>query len=312
MSGIFILSLDTEIAWGTYTRADMRAFSPIFARYRGVLRQLIDLLDLYEVPATWAVVGHLFLQPGEPAPPGLEQPHYSWSDQPDWERAPDSSHPAWYYGPDVIELIRGARAAHEIGTHTYTHVIAGQPAVTPQILDSQLAACVAAHQANGLELRSIVYPWNEIAYTDRLADHGILAYRGEERNWYRGMPGPLGRLGHLLDRALAIPPPTYDLDGLRPKGEVINLPASQFLMAYDGVRRLIPTGARVRQARIGLDRASQEDRLFHLWFHPFNLGTSPAMFEALERILQEVARLRSEDGLRVMTMGQVAEWVLDG
>jgi hypothetical protein len=164
----------------------------------------------------------------------------------------------------------------------------------------------ALHRKYKLPLKSIVYPRNQVAYTDTLKDYGIIAYRGVEQNWYGNRRG----LFHLIDRALGLPPPTYDPVSLKVGDKLVNLPASQFLMAYDGIRGRIPTASRVRQARLGMDRAVRRNQLYHLWFHPFNLGTSEKMFDALDQILTEVARLRDAGKLHVMTMEQAAEWVL--
>lgn len=312
MTGVFILSLDTEIAWGTYGAQKLSRLSPCFNAYRDYFPRLIALLDAYDIPATFAVVGHLFLEQCS-GHDDVQQPHYRWSGAPDSYRDPcsDRQRAPWYYAPDIIDQIRGARVHHEIGTHTFTHVIAADPAVTPTVWEAQLAKCAALHAERGLPMRSLVYPQNQIAYTDRLNDFGIVAYRGVERRWYTRLPRPLHRAFHLLDRTLGLTPPTYNLSSLRVGERLVDLPSSQFLMAYDGIRRFIPTSARVRQARRGLEQAVRRGQLFHLWFHPFNLGTSEEMFEALSQILQIAARYRDAGQLRVLTMGAAAELLLD-
>ncbi|MBL8164666.1 MAG: polysaccharide deacetylase family protein [Anaerolineae bacterium] len=292
MSATFILSLDTEIAWGT-DAWDLPRFAACFDGYRPLVRRLLDLLERYEVAATWAVVGHLFLPPGDP-------------------RAHPRTPTAWYHAPEVIEWIRGARTLHEIGTHTFSHVYTRESSTTRDVWLAELRACAELHRQHGLPLRSLVFPRNQVAYLDTLPEVGIRAYRGEERSWYRGLPARPRRAAHLLDRALGLPPPTYALDMLRVNAQLVNLPASQFLMAYDGLRGRIPTASRVRQARLGLAQAVRRGHLYHLWFHPFNLGTSPAMFDALEAILREVAALRAAGQLRVMTMQSAAHELLGG
>ena len=310
MSGLFVLSLDTEIAWGTYTHAERRQRVEAFDRYRENLARLLTLLDDFDVPSTWAIVGHLFLEPGEAPPAGLLQPRYAWGGSPGIVEAPDPSHPDWYYGRDTVEMIRRARVGHEIATHTYTHAIAGDPAVTPEIWSSQLATCAELHKAQGLPFLSLVYPWNDVAHTESLATHGLVAFRGRERCWYERLPRPWMRAGHLLHRALSLPAPTYAARDLVPVVDgVVDIPASQLLMPYDGIRRFIPTASRVRQARRAIREAAGSDRLFHLWFHPFNLGSSPEMFVGLEAILEIVAEHRERAGLRVATMAETADWV---
>lgn len=289
MTAIFILSLDTEIAWGTDKDQQPR-YAACFDHYPTILRRLIDLLDTYQIPATWAVVGHLLLQPGDPRGlPGL---------------TPES----WYYAPYILDWLRAARTPHEIGTHTFSHIYTNDPAITREAWEQELYRCVELSREHGLTMRSLVYPRNQIAYLDTLPKQGIVAYRGVEGNRSVERRGLL----HLLDRALAVPPPTYDFATLKFNDQLVNLPASQFLLAYDGIRRWIPTASRVRQARLGIEKAIRLNQLYHLWFHPFNLGTSPLMFDALEQILRLASEHRDAGTLRIMTMDQAADWVLGG
>jgi peptidoglycan/xylan/chitin deacetylase (PgdA/CDA1 family) len=245
------------------------------------------MLDAYEVPATWAVVGRLLLEP-------------------DGDRIPPREPSSWYYAPYLPELIGSAEVMHEIGTHTFSHTYADDPAVSVDVWREDLEAACRISGEYGLALRSIVYPRNQVRYTELLPDYGIIAYRGVERNWYQNRRGAL----HFVDRALGLPATTYGLADLKVSDRLVNLPSSQFLLAYDGVRQMIPTASRVRQACLGLRRAARLGEVYHLWFHPFNLGTSPRMFDALERILREVCRRRDSGDLSVLTMGDAAELVL--
>ena len=70
----------------------------------------------------------------------------------------------------------------------------------------------------------------------------------------------------------------------------------------------IPIAARVAKAKAGLRRAVREGKIFHLWFHPFNLACDrEAMFAGLREILAEAARLRDSGVLDVRTMSGLAE-----
>lgn len=301
MTGTFILSLDTEIAWGTYTDPGARASA--FDAYPSLIRRLIRQLDIFEVSATWAVVGHLLLAPDERS--DLTDMQYSFAATTEQQRIANGP-PNWYYGRWLIDAIRSTRTPQDIGSHTMTHLLADDPAVTREMFAAQLAAVTRTHAAVGLPPpRAFVYPQNRIAHTDLLAEHGFTSYRGRERSAYTRLPRPLRRPAHLLHRALALPPPTYAPADCH-DGRLVNLPASQFLMSYDGVRRHIPTAARVRQARLGIQRAIQRDEIYHLWFHPFNLGSDDAMLDALTQILALVYDARERGALRVQTMTQAA------
>ncbi|MGH7963834.1 MAG: hypothetical protein ACRERD_18760, partial [Candidatus Binatia bacterium] len=116
--------------------------------------------------------------------------------------------------------------------------------------------------------------------------------------------GPL----HILDRVLPVPPPTYPRQMLC-EGSVVNLPASMLLLSRDGFRRSIPISTRVMQVRAGLRRAARRGELFHLWLHPFNLGSDPQLFGALEQIFRTAHDLRANGQLEILTMQQTAERV---
>ncbi|MEO1667407.1 MAG: polysaccharide deacetylase family protein [Chloroflexota bacterium] len=300
MTGTFILSLDTEIAWGTYTHLEKRA--PAFDRYPELLNRLIQQLDIYEISATWAVVGHLLLSEAETT--SVPQPHYRFAANPDSRRM-DGHPPTWFRASYIADAIQSMRQPQDIGTHTFTHVLASE--VSRELFAAQLAEAVRVHTAKGLSApRALVYPQNRVSHTDLLPDYGLITYRGTAHDWYARLPAPLRRPAHLLDRTLGIAPPTYaPADCLRSDG-LVNLPASQFLMSYDGIRQRIPTSARVKQARLGIKRAIQRGEVFHLWFHPFNLGSSDAMFDALSQILSMVWEARARGLLHVMTMTDMA------
>ena len=300
MSGTFVLSLDTEIAWGTYANLSQR--TQTFDNYRRLLLRLRRQLDIFEISATWAVVGGL-LHPDGPRSPLLDV-QYSFATTTERERI--NSHPtAWFYQPGLIDIVLAARAPQEIASHTMTHLLATDPAVTRTMFEAQLAAVVQAHAEAGLPApRSLVYPQNRIAHTDLLPQYGFRSYRGVEQSAYTHLPPWASRPAHLLNRALAVPPPTYA--PVQQPGTPLNLPASQFLMAYDGIRAKIPTAARVHQARRGLNRAIQRGEIYHLWFHPFNLGSSDEMLDAFTQILALVYQDREQGTLRVQTMQQVA------
>ncbi|MEM6282367.1 MAG: hypothetical protein AAF787_09265 [Chloroflexota bacterium] len=304
MTGTFILSLDTEIAWGTYTHLEKRA--PAFNHYPALLHRLINQLNIFEISATWAVVGHLLLHPDEST--SVPQPHYKFAATPDSHRI-NHHPPEWFRAPYVADAIQNMRQPQDVGSHTFTHILADQ--VSRELFAAQLAEVVRIHAEKELPPpRSLVYPQNRIAHTDLLPEYGFITYRGIAQDWYNALPGPLRRPAHLLDRTLGIAPPTYaPADCLQPDG-LVNLPASQFLMSYDGVRARIPTAARVQQASRGLQQAIQRGEIFHLWFHPFNLGSSDDMFDALAQILAMVWQARERGLLRVQTMTETAAGII--
>ncbi|NLX92012.1 MAG: hypothetical protein GXZ07_10615 [Firmicutes bacterium] len=65
--GIFTISLDTELAWGVVdTPKNLMKNLKYYKKSREVIDKLLLLFQQYEISATWAVVGHLFLDTCKP------------------------------------------------------------------------------------------------------------------------------------------------------------------------------------------------------------------------------------------------------
>jgi hypothetical protein len=62
----------------------------------------------------------------------------------------------------------------------------------------------------------------------------------------------------------------------------------------------------VSQAKKGIREAVQRKSLFHLWFHPFNLATSPTLLEGLNDILALVNQEMQAGNLVSLTMAETA------
>ena len=68
MKGTFILSIDVELAWGFVARVKIDEWCLKAAgKVREILDPLLRIVGDYEIPVTWAVVGHLFLSGCRPA-----------------------------------------------------------------------------------------------------------------------------------------------------------------------------------------------------------------------------------------------------
>ena len=318
MIGTFVLSLDTELAWGTMDKEGFRTYRGHLERTRQNIESLLALLGRHNIPATWAFVGHLLLDSchreatGADPHPDVLTARFPWYDHQWHHHDPGSdrqSDPFWY-GDDILDLVRKARPEHDVGCHTFSHLPMNDPAVSRDIAASQIRKCCDLAASRGLRLESFVYPRNHVAHLDVLEQEGFTSYRGPECSWYGNLPGPMVRAGHFAHRLFGIAPPVYK--DLQVTSGVVNIPASMFLMPPDGIRAMIPGRSRTRQAILGLRKSARTGAVFHLWFHPWNIGTSGSMLDWLDTISGEVDRLRAEGSMRVMTMASLAKEVLGG
>lgn len=311
--GVFTLSLDFELIWGTADLFGPRAFDEACRIERDVvLERLLGLLEQYRISATWCVLGHLFLdrcvRTGGRPHPEIVRPAHAWVNG-DWfqhDPCSDEARAPTFYGRRLLEKILSCRVPQEIGSHSFSHVIFGDSGCSRKTAASELRACVAAAKEFGISLRSFAFPRNRVGHLDLLRDFGIRCFRGAGPRWYENREPvvPVGRIAHLLDVWLATAPPLVLPTPTR--SGLWNLPGSMIYFPMHGIRRTVPVSRRVRRAEKGLDGAARRRRVFHLWFHPTNLADqTDRMLAGLRQILEHAATLRDRGRLSVEPMGAV-------
>ena len=74
MTGTFALTFDTELIWGSFDTLTPERFVQRYPDVRRIIDRTLPMLERYEVAATWAVVGHLFLRSCVRGASGLAHP----------------------------------------------------------------------------------------------------------------------------------------------------------------------------------------------------------------------------------------------
>ena len=310
--GALVVSLDLELLWGYH---DLYVNDTLQAQCDGsreAIRRLLALFDEYHVPATWAIVGHLFLDHADRdaeghAHPGHPRPRYPWV-KGDWfERLPEgdaAACPEWY-GPDLVEMIRRAKQPQEIGCHTFSHVVFGDPGCDATVARAELARCVALAQAVGVDMKTMVFPRNKVGHLDALREVGLEVYRGRDVEPFAWLPDNLRDQGTILSRVLSIPPPPV-LPYRTPEG-LINLPGSMFYMAATEWQRYVPMAFRTIVAKRGLRQAARQNAIFHLRLHPEALVFgADRLFDGLAEIFNAADRLRRAGRLQMLSVYDAA------
>jgi peptidoglycan/xylan/chitin deacetylase (PgdA/CDA1 family) len=271
------------------------------------------MLQTYEIAATWAVVGHLFLESCRRGDDGrahedLPRPTLSWypfdwyGQDPCTNRAKD---PLWY-GDDIVDLLLSAPTPQEIGCHSFSHLIFGDPGCSELVARADIAECGRLAEQRGIRLRSFVFPRNSEGHHSLLQESGFTAYRGKDKNWFNALPRTASRAAHLIDQAAAVEPPV-SLPQLKVPG-LWNIPGSMVILERRGARTVIPLSSMIAKGKAGLARAVRESKVFHLWLHPFNLTRDPeGMLGVLRAIIEEAVRLKGEGVLDIETMGSLAD-----
>ncbi len=278
-----IVSADFELGWAWQIR-EREECESIGVRERENVPYIVQVLEQFGIPITWATVGHLFLESctrgacGRPHPEMPRPPRNDlWAGE--WYRYDPCSDlkkaPGWY-APDLIARIQESKVPHEIGTHSFSHIDFSSATSTPELVARELEACRAAMRPFGAQPRALVFCFNHMGYqhSDELARLGVTAVRHRDRRF-----------------RLAYPERTDS--GMYKLYESMNL-------------RLAGRYNYADKARLFIDEAIRSGAAYHLWFHP---SDERAVFEqAFVPILQYVERKRRENLVWPVTMGQLAAY----
>ena len=261
--GTFCISIDTELLWGRWN-INYQDFEPRAAKVRNIIKDLLTIFDKYDIPATWAIVGSLYLSPTQ-----KEKETDLWR------------------APDIITQIKNQKN-QEIACHSFTH-----PEFTElnhEEAENEIINCIKLAKRQNIKLESFVFPKNIISHLQILQKYHFLTYRGRDRrNW------------ELF--ALSYPPVYEPIQ----KNGLINIPGSMYFVSGRGPRKFIPGKLRVLKAKMGLNRAIREKKIFHLWFHPIDLADEPTkLLGALESIFSYAAKQREKGTLEIKTMSKIA------
>lgn len=295
---IFIISIDVELAWGFAQYPSHRAVTLLEKDYkkgRSAVDYLLRIFEKYEIPATWAIVGHLFLDHCECED---EMPH---KDMPrfkeDWyavDPCTNIQRDPLYYGKEIVEKILSNRVEHEIGYHSFSHVPFSE--CSREVAEAEIKEGMKLAKEFGITLKSFVYPENKIGHVDILKENGFQIYRGESLACSNASQNFLAHaINRIRDRIIAPPTEPKWMEG------IFEIPSSMYFWDVTPLQwTLVPRATR------GIEKAIHTGTVFHLFLHDWNLACDPKLEKHLDRLLRFVSRKRDEDKIQVLTMDGLA------
>ena len=308
-TGVFTISLDFELIWGTLDLFGPEQFRRACEIEREqIIDALLDLFVEFEFPATWCILGHLFLDSCSGKHPEITRTNHDWvkGDWFEFDPGEVENSKSIFSGRSLVEKIKNCPVPQEIGSHSFSHVIFSDKGCSQAAAESEIAESVRLAKEMDIEMRSFAFPRNEVGHLKVLKEFGFLCYRGVEPNWYenRRVPEKLRRVIRLFEVLRAAEPPTV-LPEMTKSG-IWNIPGSSIYFPMHGFRKYIPLKLRTNRAIKGLNAAAKNKRIFHLWFHPTNLADDiDEMIKGLRDILEYATKLRESGKLRFLTMQDV-------
>lgn len=303
------ISIEIELGWAAARDNTLSEtpLSPERSAESEYLRQLIKLADELGVPITFDIVGHLLHSSCSGDHPGP----YSdgWFDI---DPATDVQSDPHFYAPDLVKDIVDADTAHEVATHTYSHIHCERESTDTLTLEMQRAA--RSHREFGLSSpSSLVPPCHESVSYNVLRDSGINIVRVPNPNYELPDAGLHRFLWNLYG-----PHPVRDPEDKDGVIETYCTPHPSLTAGYlkNGTRdppseyQYIPIRARqqlhyrslVRAVRSAISANSE----LHLWTHLYNLSNKD-QWKPIKSFLKRLKMLRAEDDIRLRTMSEIAQ-----
>jgi len=195
---VLLIDADFELAWAwQYSKSFINPVSEaknLAIRERENIPEILDLCVKYNIPVTWATVGHLFLEACTcvknrahielPRLSNFENKYWVFSGSDWFENDPCSDYihePCWY-APDLIRMILASNVKHEIGCHTFSHIDCRDEICPHELLAAELKECKKLANRFGLELKSFVHPGHTIGNLDILKEEGFTNFRTDYNN----------------------------------------------------------------------------------------------------------------------------------
>ncbi|AQY51994.1 hypothetical protein PWEIH_04763 [Listeria weihenstephanensis FSL R9-0317] len=320
-NGYFVISLDFELRWGSYTWDSEHTYDTNIFGARKAIPDMLQMFEAYQIHATWATVGALFapsktaiINTNEQYFDDTSVPHVSPFLKECAELGEEESEDPSHYALSLIKKIR-ATAHQELGLHTFSHFYCLDNKNAEETFERDTRAALAMMDAQNIQPTSFVFPRNQFnpALLDVLKKHGLDVVRGNENHsLYREREGrerKLHRALRLMDSYINISGHHTFASDTCLKDGMINIPSSRFLRPYAKKAPFLES-LKLHRIKKAMRHASKHGEVFHLWFHPHNFGRD---IEENIKMLQEICEyyedLQNEFGFESVTMQELAQKV---
>jgi len=305
-TGYFLFDVDVELAWGFIDKDSIAKLSRLM-RYMGraarqALDRLTSLLNKYEIPVTWGIVGGLLVKDidelmsiiGETS--SYDEVRTFYESRLQLTSFLSKGNPDAFYGQDVvntiIDQVRESGVPHDIASHSLTHPVFNHSSCTREIAKIELDIWLTLFRREyNLVPKVFLFPRDSISHLDVLRDRGFMAFRGRLKD-----------VRYSIGTLRLVAPPTphpFIEQGL------VNVPGS---FSLTGLNTLDLLCFKLTMRR-GISKAIKKRGVFHVTTHLHNL----AMRGFLKRIeeLFSLVKRHTDEGLTPTTIRFIAPDILE-
>lgn len=280
--------------------------------------RMVNLFKKYDVHATIATVGMLMYNNKEELLADLPvvRPSYDIPNRSVYNGIIDDikkQEELLFFQLPVVDSLKHENVI-EIGTHTYCHYYCWEKGQTIQQFDADIQKAVEVARSNGIELKSIIFPRNQVSseHLKICAKYGITSYRGNSLKYFNEPKSKLestkNRICRLLDTYINIGGMTsVSYCEIDTNEQPMNLRASRMLRPYSH-RLAYFEGLRLKRMKAEMLYAAMNGEMYHIWWHPHNFGANMEQnFAFLEELLKYYKELKVSYGMQSYTMNELCE-----
>jgi peptidoglycan/xylan/chitin deacetylase (PgdA/CDA1 family) len=320
-NGKFVISLDFELYWGIRDIWTIEQYKSNLLGVQQAVPEMLNLFNNYNIHATWATVGFLFMKNKDQLLKQFPQviPAYNDKNLSPYEEITslNSSNKEYddslFFAYPLIQLIRNT-PFQEIATHTFSHYYCLEPGQTQESFQEDINSAFKIATAEGIKMNTLIFPRNQVnqSYLDVCKDFGITCYRGNEdcliykasnqqenkywKRFIRLLDAYINLTGHH----------TYKLSDIQ-SNPLINIPSSRFLRPYNKKLRVLEK-LRLNRIKKNITYAAKNKEIYHLWWHPHNFGMNiENNLNFLEEIFLHFKNMQEKYGMESINMGELAE-----
>jgi len=294
-----VISLDVELRWGLrdHLRDDIDAYRENLEGSRQAIPALLKMFDDYGIRATWACVGALgcsgWQEYFQRAPQMSSSIDAQFHVDHDYSNLDPDGH--LHFAPDLLKQISESHG-QRLGTHSFSHVpLIDSGANADFVKNDMQAVCNLWSERFGGAPQSLVFPKNQVAFLDVIRTTPIRIWRGPERSSIPAIQRHLdiSLLGRAIRIGAGLNPYLNHSTGLDQDATPTMTRASLFL------RTNLPSPL----WKLHFSRVKREieqlghGEIFHLWWHPHNLGKHITLRLARVEKVLELINLRADRSL---------------
>ena len=163
----FNLTIDFELAWSRARRGDGSTTGEEALersrRARSNLPALLRLCEEFELPLTFAVVGHVALRECDHRDPPAFAPSWNGGDWYAVNPRQSLDVDGDYYGADLVQAIQESPVGHEVASHGFSHVNLGDDETTTEVARFELDESYRILSRLDPQLSTLVFPKNHLS-----------------------------------------------------------------------------------------------------------------------------------------------------